>query len=178
MPLRLDKLLLDILDWLEKALDWRRNKKGAAKPYEVLRVYPGVKGVLRLLQRETPRAVYTLEFQPLRKTGEPLQNRIHIYCDHLEKIPGDPTPRVAGKSHRVQILTVAPVLSKEGYVFYEILFRQDYQFQCTAYRDQHATVIVLAVGLQLLRLPYTQINWAFEIEATAKQIMGGKWAKP
>ncbi len=177
MPLRFDHILLEILDWIRKAIQSRKGK-AIAKPYAVLKVYPGEKGVLRALSRDTPRAVSTLEYQPLRKVGAPLPNRIHLYCDHLDKLPGDSTPRVRGKSHRIQILEVAPVLTAEGYAICEILFRQDYQFQRSAYRDEFAVLILLAIGFQLLRLPYGSINWEFEIEASAKQIMGAKWLKP
>jgi hypothetical protein len=176
MPLRFDRILLDILDWIRQGL-WFRRGATSAKPYEVLKVYPGDRGVLRVLSRETPRAVSTLEFQPHRKAGQPVPNRIHLYCDHLDKVEGDRTPRVRGKSHRIQILEVAPVLTAEGYVICEILFRQDYQFQRSAYRDEFAVLILLAIGFQLLRLPYGSINWEFEIEASSKQIMGARWAK-
>ncbi|HEY9646594.1 MAG TPA: hypothetical protein V6C88_09505 [Chroococcidiopsis sp.] len=176
MSIRFDQILLEILDWIRRAIQSRRGK-AIAKPYEVIRVYPGDKGVLRQLKRDTARAVSTLEFQPHRKAGQPLPNRVHLYCDHLEKLPGDPTPRVRGKSHRLQILEVSPVLTPEGYAICEILLRQDYQFHRSAYRDEFAPTILLAVGFQLLRLPYGAINWEFEIEASAKQIMGSRWAK-
>jgi hypothetical protein len=173
MPLRFDQLLLDILDWIRKALQFRRGEQ--PRPYEVLHVYPGQRGVLRVLSRPTNRAVSTLEFQPHRKVGEDLPNRIHLYCDHLDKIPGDPTPRVRGASHRIQVLSVSPVLTTEGYAVCEVLFRRDYQLQCDSYRDRFAKPIMLSVGLQLLRLPTEGINWDWEIEATAKQVMGAHY---
>lgn len=176
MPLRFDRILLDILDWIRQGLWFRRGATGA-RPYEVLRVYPGARGVLRELSRATPRAVSTLEFQPHRKAGQPVPDRIHLYCDHLGKVEGDRSPRVKDKSHRIQILSVNPILSAEGYVTSEILYRRDYQFHRSAYRDEFAVMILLAIGFQLLRLPHSAINWEFEIEASAKQIMGARWAK-
>lgn len=82
-----NRIINDIIDWVRRLLYWKDNaiKK---KPYSVIEVYQCKHGLLRLVERDTPRAVMTFIYtpKPVLKTNVALSSDMydyHICLDHL-----------------------------------------------------------------------------------------------
>lgn len=187
-----DYILLDILDWIRRLLWWQRQKKIQQKPYELLKTEKGDQGVLKLVRRDTPRAIRTWLFTPYRRGEMPLKQRLfdlHLYLDHLypleEASSKKPTPRAAKKAgqtriqtHRVTILQASHFLSQEGTYNSFTLFCESYDFIGTnpsGYRDMAAIPAIDEVARLLKAKPLQQIDWRFEIETSRRLYLGTHW---
>ncbi len=190
-----DYILLDILDWVRRLLWWQRQKKVEQKPYELLKLERGQQGVLKLVRRDTPRAVRTWIFTPYRRGEIPLKQRLfdlHLYLDHLYPLTEadagwlpKPTRRGSKKkaerrvlTHRVTILEASHFLSKEGTYNSFTIFCESYDFLGTApggYRDRCAVPAIDDVARLLKVKPAAQIDWRFEIETSRRLYLGTHW---
>lgn len=192
--MQLNQIILDIFDWIRRSL-WYRQKKVALKPYEILEIYPSDKGVLKLVRRDTPRAVRTFIFTPYTRKETPNlvqkdMRDIHICLDHLWALDSEQNshlPRRVEKdfrkvsdSHAVTILEASRWIKKDGNYNSTVLYSGNYDFigsDIRAYRDKYAIPIVndLANLLRYRALP--EMDWRLELELSQKNFMGGHFIR-
>jgi hypothetical protein len=85
--MELNSILIDILDWVRK-LVWGRENNKEYTPYKVLKMEHTLFGILKMVTRDTPRAVSTYIFTPFappKYSNEP-HNDYHMCLDYLGKI--------------------------------------------------------------------------------------------
>lgn len=198
-----DYILLDILDWVRRLLWWQRQKKVTTKPYELLKTERGQQGLLKLVKRDTPRAVRTWLFSPYRTGRLSVRQRtfdIHLYLDHLyplEAVPTDwlqpkllqsPKPLQVDRrkrsnsrpivTHRVTILEASHFLSADGTYNSFTIFCDSYDFIGTSqggYRDLYAVPSLDSVARLLKTRPPAQVDWKFELETSRRLYLGTHW---
>jgi len=80
-----NRIINDIVDWIRRLLHWQ-DKKVLNKPYTILEIYTFNHGVLKLVDRDTPRAVLTYIYTP-KPIGDKIKSDyiydFHICLDHL-----------------------------------------------------------------------------------------------
>ncbi len=184
--MRIDRLLLDILEWIGQVLRSKKDKT-TPKPYEVLKQYRGKQGVLKLVERATPNAVRTYIFSPFQASQTnrvQIKKDIHICLDHLEE------PRSARKSkqksvrsrhystnsHRITVFEASRFLNKDGTYNTNPLYSEDFNLISNAtHQHQFAIPIVDDLAMLLKEFPVDTIDWKFEIESGCKRHLGARW---
>lgn len=187
MKTKVDRVLIDILDWIRRVI-WFDRGKVTQRPYIVVETLVSRRGKLKRLIRDTHRAVRTWEFQPYKKHGHPKPWTVRICCDFNELTPRDdrvPKGKVQPKkratssrySHQFRVLLVNPDFNEtEDYYEYEVLFDGVFDWQVrSSHRDEYAILITDCVSKQLLTVPIRQINWQHELKACAQTRMGGHY---
>jgi hypothetical protein len=170
-----DRIFIDILDWVRRLVHSRDKAKPIPKPYQRLESWRGHLGVLHRVERDTPRAIATYIFSPFRFNGYrvPTPKDLHICLDHLSLLPGQVPSHKIPYTHRITVLLASHWHDATGCYETSLLYTADWDFQGSSrYRDRWAIAITHDVARQLKSRPWDSINWAFEFECSAKQIMG------
>lgn len=175
--MKIDRILIDIFDWVRRLVFSRRDR-AVSKPYERLESWRGSLGVLHKVRRDTPRAVDTYIFSPLR-TGGPKSSPpkdIHICLDHLGALSGQQAQRHQPHTHRVTVLLASHWPQEDGSYNTSVLYSASWDFQGRSqYRDRWATAITYDVVRLLKDRPFRAIDWEFEFTMSAKQMMGSSF---
>jgi hypothetical protein len=174
---KVDRILIDIFDWVRRLVFSRKNR-AISKPYERLESWRGSAGVLHKVRRDTPRAVDTYVFTPLRsgnsKAATPKD--IHICLDHLDVLPGQRTRTRRTYTHRITVLLASHWPQEDGTYDTSLLYSASWDFQGRSqYRDRWAIAITYDVARLLKDRPFNRIDWEFEFTASAKQMMGSSF---
>jgi hypothetical protein len=186
-----DRILVDILDWIRRSLWWRRRQRRLSKPYEILKSSRGKLGLLKLVERDTPRAVRTWVFTPYR-TGEPKKDAliqdVHLCLDHLYPLDGEKKGgdldqkqfkyRGLVLTHKVTFLKASHFLNKDGSYNGSTIFCEGYDFLGSSphqMRDRYAVPTLDDIAAQLKEFPPASFDWQFEVEAGRKRHMGRYW---
>jgi len=181
--MQVDRILIDILDWLRRSLYWRRARSVKKAPFEVLRTERADRGMLKLVERDTPRAVRTWVFTAYPRSIEGFTSRgdlrdIHICLDHLYPLAGEGGRRYPQRwSHRVSILSASRYLSEDGSYETSTIFQRPYDLvggRPEISRDRWA----IAITDQLANLVGKfglQLEWHLEIELERKRFLGGAY---
>jgi hypothetical protein len=187
-----NQIILDILDWIRRSL-WTEEIHN--KPYQVLDTKIGTTGIIKRVQRDTPRAVATYILTPVHNsdsikdfTKQKSIKDIHICLDHLwtieltthypQKTKHSIKSRrfsTSGKSHTVTILEASRWLNREGNYSSNVIFTKEYDFlgsDFNATRDKYAIPIITDMANLLLYRNLKTINWEIEIEMSQKRFMG------
>jgi hypothetical protein len=191
-----NQVILDILDWIRRSL-W--NEEIQHKPYEVLDTKIGNYGIIKRVNRDTPRAVATFILTPLHAsesirdfTKQKTLKDIHICLDHLWTIeltthyPHRVKSKIhhrkfstTGKSHTITILEASRWLNREGNYSSTVIFTKEYDFlgsDFSANRDKYALPIITDIANLLLYRALKTISWEIEIEQSQKRFMGGHFS--
>lgn len=154
--MKLNQIINDIIDWVRRIV-WYREKKVTKQPYVILDIIDGDFGLLKRVDRDTPRAVLTYIFTPyptiepnMNKTIKPIYD-YHICLDHLWALDNPELHRsfkvssnkhtfkltqetklknttYGRNTHRVTILKASRFLDKDGNYFADTLFSNEYDF--------------------------------------------------
>jgi hypothetical protein len=187
--MRVDQLFLDLLDWIKRVLVSKQDK-AAHKPYEILKQYRGRQGILKLVVRDTPRAVRTYIFSPFQETQTnriQVKKDIHICLDHLwqsaqtrssqqNSAKAQKSRSRFANSHRITVFEASRFLNKDGTYDTNQIYSEDLNLVGKAtYRDQLAIPIVDDLAMMLKEFPVNTIDWKFEIETGCKRYLGSHW---
>jgi hypothetical protein len=179
---KFDRLFLDLFDWIRRSLYWRSNR-ATQKPYEILRVDRGKLGILKLVQRDTPRATRTWIFTPYPKFEEGsfkarqhLKN-YHICLDHLYPLTGQAVRRdIQRWSHRVSILEASRSLNSDGTYDTNTIFARAYDFTGQGqYRDRWAISCIDSLAATLSQWGPQSVDWHMELELDRKRFLGADY---
>lgn len=178
--MRFDRVVNDIVEWIRRTL-WYKNGEIKVKPFEVIETRRGKDHEIRKVLRDTPRAIATYIFVPYRyDRPKAVLRDIHLCCDHLGVLEGDQgagrrhTTRVP--THRVSVFSASHSLQKDGGYDLKELFSADYDFQgLSQFRDRQANAIMAKIANLCKERYLADINWRFEVESAAKQVLGGSW---
>ena len=176
--MKVDRILIDIFDWVRR-LVWSREEKSTTKPYKRLESWRGTLGVLHRVERDTPRAVATFIFSPYRHNGYRIPNPqdIHFCLDFLSK-PKRATKTPITDTHRITILIASHWPDERGEYDSSLLYVGDWDFQGSSpYRDRWAIAIIYDVARLVKDRPWQTINWRWELECSAKQMMGADYPR-
>ena len=176
----IDRVLIDILDWLRRLL-WGREGVTKDKPYTVLE--PAKRGKYALITkvlRPTPRAVATYIISPLRFDLQPREiEDYHLCCDHLGAIEGEGAIGGRGakaKTHRISVYRASHWLLADGTYNCKSVFWADYDLQRQdPNRDRQAVQVMARIALSVRNLKPEAIDWQWEVETAIKEVLGGKW---
>lgn len=192
--MKMNQIILDICDWIRRTL-WYREKRIKSRPYEILETYSSPHGILKLVRRDTPRAVRTYIFTPHNSKG---QDRIvqkdlkdiHICLDHLWALDTNETSHVpkiilqqpykARVTHAITILEASRWVTKDGNYYSKVLFSRNYDFIGTdwgAWRDKYAMPIINDLASLLRYRPFKEMDWGLETELSQKNFMGGHFIR-
>lgn len=83
--MRFNRIINDIIDWVRRLLYWKTNEI-KKKPYRVIEIYKCKYGLLRIVERDTPRAVLTFIYTPKADAKTNVVKNMydyHICLDHL-----------------------------------------------------------------------------------------------
>lgn len=150
-----NRIINDIVDWVRRLLYWQKNEI-KHKPYKVIEAHQGIHGLLRLVERDTPRAVMTYIFTPKPTSGTNVVNNLfdyHICLDHLwavdtaglhvksfalnnnipsfkplVKKPSRPLSALGEPSHTVTILKASRWLDNNGDYQTEVVYYKQFDF--------------------------------------------------
>lgn len=198
--MKINRIILDILDWIKDAL-WGKKNKDIYKGYKILQVYQGDKGILKLVERDTPRAIITYVFTPFaRVVGNKIlpSKDIHICLDHLWALEGSEVKHKSFKlsntsnrfsyskylgkdSHSITVLEASRFVNKDGDYLTDIIFHKNYDFigvDTSGLRDRHAIPIIKEVVMLFKERPSDTARtfpWDFEIKWSRKRFMGTLW---
>lgn len=107
--MQFNHILIDILDWVRQ-LVWWREKRLTLAPFTVLSLEKTITGLLKKVDRRTPRAVSTYIMTPHAppKYSKDIHYDYHLCLDHLWKLDSNetetPVPKVEPlKSFRLYI---------------------------------------------------------------------------
>lgn len=196
--MNLNHIILDILDWIRRSL-WYQEDAIEVKPYAILQTKTSPFAILKLVQRDTPRAVRTFILTPIEQPSKsevlvrPDIKDIHICLDHLWTIESYPDFKLTNKTksfsvspvrkfvkpeytHTITVLKASRWVNREGKYSTDIIFSKEYDFlgrDSGVYRDKYATPIITEVASLLLYRPLGEMNWEHEIESSQKTFMGG-----
>ena len=86
-----NRIINDIIDWVRRLLHWKRRSL-SNKPYSIIEICVCDYGILKLVYRDTLRAVWTYVFSPKNYPSTNVIKDIfdyHICLDHLYTIKSD-----------------------------------------------------------------------------------------
>ncbi len=175
--MKLDRLVLDIFDWVRRLI-WHRKGEVKQKPYAVLQTWRGTLGVLNKIERDTPRAIATYTFMPFRY-HKPKEEMIdtHVFLDTLSLPSGKSSKRTTRKfTHRITIIKASHWVRPDTSYEADPIYMKEWDFQGrTQYPHRYAQQITLYLAKQLLLKSAESISWDQEIETYAKRLMGSAW---
>jgi hypothetical protein len=195
-----NRIINDILDWLRRVLYFKKTRKNKKQAYKIIEVYTTNHGILRYVDRDTPRAVLTYIYTPKPDTKSLVKAKsvmdYHICLDHLWALDNaEPYKVVVVKgtgnrklpyrvynykadnlyTHSITIVEASRYLDKEGNYKTSVIFYKLYDFlgkSTTNYRDFFAIPIVKDIINILKARPLNLIDIVWEIEMSQKKIMG------
>lgn len=109
-----NRVINDIVDWIRRLLYWK-SKQIKQKPYAVIEMYTCSDGILKLVDRDTARAVLTYIYTPKPKNTTNVVGHLydyHICLDHLWKISEDEEPSAQSFKLTNKVPSFKPVTSK------------------------------------------------------------------
>lgn len=185
----------DLFDWIKRVLTWKKGEEIARKPYEVLKLIRGRRGILKLVTRDMPRAVRTYIFSPFpgnqTNVVSSYQKDIHLCLDHLWALdsekgkqptakPGTPRSQRLrqsnAKSHRICVFEASRFMSKDGTYNTNMIYSEDLDLLGNGFhRDQYAVPIMDDLANLLKEFPIDTIDWQVEIESSCKRYLGAHW---
>jgi hypothetical protein len=198
--MQLDRLVLDVLDWIRRSLFWRSNRQVKQQPYTILQMERGWRGMLKQVKRDTPRAVRTWIFTPYPTAGSPKSETnghgfisrknmkdYHICLDHLFPIreeearsPSGQPPRRGrlkpnAMTHRLMVLEASRYLNQDGSYDTSTLFCREYDFtRGDKYLDRWAIAVVDELAKIVGNSGIEDMDWHTEIELSRKRFVGSK----
>lgn len=180
--MKFDRILAEILNFINSLLWHREAPDKKAKPYERLRTWRlEGRGILHQVSRPPdlcPRAVATFIYEPLRLHGSPQD--LHLYADHLEGLmhpirPGTQLSRCR-PTHRITILKASHWIGPDGRYRADELFsiNDDLQGQSSR-RDGHVVCILYQMAVATSGQSPIQVNWKLELNVAKKVCMGSQF---
>lgn len=145
--MQVNRILVDILDWVRR-LAWWKARQVKSKPYKIIRIENTVYGLLKQIERDTPRTLSTYIFTPKAppKYAKDKHFEYHICLDHLWALdavtnenkvskPEDYDKTVSqgfrynrSHSHCITILKSSRWISKAGQYETKVLFQGYFDF--------------------------------------------------
>jgi prepilin-type N-terminal cleavage/methylation domain-containing protein len=178
--MRLDRILIDIANWIKGLL---YQKQAKAKAFIVLDRRRSPFGDLCLVERDTPRAIRTYVFMPHRgSTPKPQQFDLHLCLDTLSPLDKAkeastrPHYEILRVTHKITILWASHWLNADGTYDLDVIHEGFYDLQGQSlYEHKQAIATLDDLAALLLHQPYPEIDWAFEIDASRKLHVVGSW---
>ncbi len=192
-----DRILGDILDFVRRFLWWKtKTETIKRKPFRsIQKPLLGREGTATLvLGRDTPRAVRTWIFSPLRGQQAAIDalhtdpcNDIHVYLDFLGPLANAPETKQtnwtlsqrkkrekgeAFLTHRIQVLKASHMLNAHGFYDYKLLFWQDYDFYRPGTGDPERWAITTVDRLMHRLLSSKDIDWESVIQDIREEVLG------
>lgn len=152
--MKIDRVILDIFSWIKKIL-WK-NEQNNKLSYTVISTITGIHGVIKRVERETPRAVDTYVFSPFQPNmsmnATDSAFDYHICLDFLGVLDANTNERSAKSykykkqpdefvdiqkasvynkthnTHTVTIIKSSRWVNKDGEYIGEVLFQKEYDF--------------------------------------------------
>lgn len=178
--MRYDRLLTEILNWINSILWHRETPEKKPQPYERIRKWHlANRGLLHEVNRPPdlcPRAVATFIYEPLRLQGNPKD--LHLCIDHLEGMSQPIRPGSVSRhraTHRVTILEASHWVGADGRYDADELFSVDDDLQGRGRRDQHVACILYQMAVASSGLPPARVRWKQELNNAKKICMGGEF---
>jgi hypothetical protein len=201
--MNLDRIVLDFLVWIKEQF-WKAPSRSPVYLYEEIARFDSSRGYLKLVRRNTPRAVATWVFIPKRNTDldkikhpsppnqvNEYKHDIYICCDHLfavaesaksnRKIPSTRLNQKQNgyakkiKTHKISVLQISHFLQKDDTFESFELFSQEYDLIRQGSRDIHREAMAVVQSVAML-LKYRAVDdWHFEIESYRKQFLGSSY---
>jgi hypothetical protein len=189
--------------WVKEQF-WKAPSRSPVYVYEEIARFDSSRGYLKLVRRDTPRAIATWVFIPKRNVdldnlkhqfersnSEKYKYDIYICCDHLFALTEiDNLNRIKHKaklskqkvtytnrmkSHKISVLIISHFLNKDGTFQSFELFSHDYNLIKQGSLDPHSQAIAIVQSVAML-LKYRSIDdWHFEIESYRKQFLGSSY---
>jgi hypothetical protein len=197
--MRLDRHVLDFLNWLRNLLSYRAGQD-QQKPFDkVGTAIRGSHGLLQEIKRYFPagvpdRDVAAWVFYPFRYQAK--KEDVHdtyIFCLKLgttaargEKIPVGKVELKKGSrrrrsdpTHRLEICRGSHWLTKDNRFNATEIFAGDYDLQGDSqFAHQHAIELTKRLSYNLKHRKPEEMNWGFEIEQLRKEVMGVDYTYP
>jgi hypothetical protein len=201
--MKLDRIVLDFLVWIKEQF-WKAPSGSPVYFYEEIARFDSSRGYLKLVRRDTPRAIATWVFIPKRNVDldnlkhqfehsklDKYKYDLYICCDHLFSLPelGNSsakkhktkppqqqiTSRRSIKSHKISVLLISHFLYKDGTFQSLEVFSQEYDLVKQGSLNIHGEAIAIVQSLAML-LKYRPVDdWHFEIESYRKQFLGSSY---
>ncbi|OLP17745.1 hypothetical protein BST81_15620 [Leptolyngbya sp. 'hensonii'] len=174
MPATSNSIFKQIIQWLQQLLS---PKKSKYQPQKILLEQSSSLTRLLLVERDTSRAVRT--WRSIPKNGS---YDILITCDHLQKVPGEKTIEKANPmaTHRFSVVKISRIPGSNGTRKITPLWSADFIWvgSGTADANRYAVVITDAIAKQMLGVPDSEIDWAWEAKSYTKQYVGNTVVYP
>lgn len=194
--LGVNKIFIEILDWVKRFLQFKAHKN-PIKPYKLEQTYIGTAGILKLVTRDTTRAVRTYIFTPYKlKDKDDYMNTvknhydIHLCLDHLWSVYDGtiPTSNIGVRkqlskkyTHCITILQAGRCIDKNGKYFTKPILYKEFNFlgsNQTTYRDKFAVPIFDEIAHLLKNADNPNVfDYTFEITLSQKKHMGAFYRK-
>lgn len=201
--MKLDRIVLDFLTWIKEQF-WKAPSRSPVYLYEEIARFDSSRGYLKLVRRDTPRAVATWVFIPKRNTdldnikhpSQPSQvneykHDVYICCDHLFTLPESvktrkKTPNTSSdqerngykkriQTHKISVLLISHFLNKDNTFESFELFSQEYDLIRQGSRNVHREAMAVVQSVAML-LKYRAVDdWHFEIESYRKEFLGSSY---
>jgi hypothetical protein len=201
--MKLDRIILDFLVWIKEQF-WQAPNGSPVYLYEEVARFDSSRGYLKLVRRDTPRAIATWVFIPKRNVEldnlkhqlehsklDKYKYDIYICCDHLFAVTGLENPHKkthkakpiqqrrtytsSTKTHKISVLLISHFLGKDGTFQSLEVFSQEYDLMKQGSLDLHREASAIAQSVAML-LKYRPIDdWHFEIESYRKQFLGSSY---
>jgi len=201
--MNLDRILLDFLIWI-KVQFWKAPSGSPVYGYEEIARFDSSRGYLKLVRRDTPRAISTWVFIPKRNADldnlkhqlehsqlDKYKYDIYICCDHLFALTELDNPNKKAhklklpqkrhiytnnlKTHKISVLLISHFLYKDGTFQSFEVFSQEYNLIKQGSLDTNREAIAIVQSVAML-LKYRPIDdWHFEIESYRKQFLGSSY---
>lgn len=201
--MKLDRIVLDFLTWIKEQF-WKAPSRSPVYLYEEIARFDSSRGYLKLVRRNTPRAVATWVFIPKRNTDldnikhpyQPIKvneykHDIYICCDHLFTLKKSENSRgkiqniklnkkqnsykKRIKTHKISVLLISHFLHKDDTFESFELFSQEYDLIRQGSRDIHREAMAVVQSVAML-LKYRAVDdWHFEIESYRKEFLGSSY---
>ena len=201
--MKLDRIILDFLVWIKEQF-WKAPNGSPVYLYEEIARFDSPRGYLKLVRRDTPRAIATWVFIPKRNVDldnlkqqlehsklEKYKYDLYVCCDHLFALENtkssgkkaqkaNPTQQLPIyksniKTHKISVLLISHFLGKDGTFQSLEVFSQEYDLIKQGSLDLHREAIAIVQSVAML-LKYRPIDdWYFEIESYRKQFLGSSY---
>lgn len=187
--MQVNRVLLDILNWV-KQLVWWREHKIAVQPYEVISRERTLFGILKKVTRDTPRALSTYIFTPLAppRYSKDKHYDYHLCLDHLwsldsahkeiaGKLPRDYNLRYNHRhTHCVTILQAGRWVNSSGSYYSKVLYQGYFDFMGSyspyEQRDRWAYAIFADLARALKLKEISLVDFTHEIETARTKFLG------
>lgn len=201
--MKLDRIVLDFLVWIKEQF-WNAPSGSPVYCYEEIARFDSSRGYLKLVRRNTPRAVSTWVFVPKRNVDldnlkhqfeysqlDKYKYDLYICCDHLfalteldnsgaKKHKTKPPQQRRTytnnmKTHKISVLLISHFLGKDGTFQSLEVFSQEYDLVKQGSLNLHREAIAIVQSVAML-LKYRPIDdWHFEIDSYRKQFLGSSY---